>query len=427
VQCGHELKLFGYKLGDWSNRWFSNSTYCKKVQNIFRTGFFDLCHIQSDPVDEDDADVEFDFETNDECTAEVVEMVVGRAVGITLPQVHEEDDNHGVLPVVQFSELVSTFRAIASHAQHDQPEMVKLHAFAKGVLSSYRNGLSVNVEFTTDGQASCLGTATSKVLTTASRQKRFRSYLEGGRARSVSKRTKVGANTTCFRDETNKELNSMVSRKAKGTKSCTICLLNKGHTAFTCDLVVQYGGVSFRRNDKLARMTLVSDLVNNQRFVIDPLPVDDVRHALKSLPKSVKAMILHRKCSLGRDIVIETTLIREGCVDEEYTCVLFQMDAITGWLPTSQQKPLVNLIPIDRSDPSAVNQSQQTQRYNEQPAFAAAFAQQAAYSQYQISQQYSQLSQMSQTQLSQHGGLYDPNYYDGGFASMGFGGNEGQV
>jgi hypothetical protein len=31
VQCGHELKVFGFKLPEWSNRWFSNATYCEKV------------------------------------------------------------------------------------------------------------------------------------------------------------------------------------------------------------------------------------------------------------------------------------------------------------------------------------------------------------------------------------------------------------
>ena len=73
-QCGHELKVFGFKLGKWGNRWYSNSTYCEKVQNLFETGFFSQNNTCINPVDEND---DFVLETNDECVAEVVEMVSG--------------------------------------------------------------------------------------------------------------------------------------------------------------------------------------------------------------------------------------------------------------------------------------------------------------------------------------------------------------
>jgi hypothetical protein len=272
------------------------------------------------------------------------------------------------------------------------------------VLNSYQKGLSVNLEFSTDGQANDVPTATSKVLSTASRKKRNRSYLEVGHNRGVAKRAKVGAFTTCFRDESNQELNTMVSRKSKGTNKCTLCGLNKGHMAFTCDLLHQFGK-SLPRSDQTSRMSLISDLVNNQRFVVEPIEENDVRPALKSLPCGVSAMILHRKCRLGREMVIETTLIRKGCVDEEFTSVLFIMDAINAWLPTSRTKSVMNLIAIER-----FNSESLSQQIPPQPPAVATItnrAQQSGFSHLPLSQsvvqsivQNEQLSQLSQNSAS---------------------------
>jgi hypothetical protein len=52
-------------------------------------------------------------------------------------------------------------------------------------------------------------------------------------------------------------------------------------------------------------IALISDLVNNERFAVCRIAHDDDRLALKSLPKSVSAMILPAKCRLGREVVIE--------------------------------------------------------------------------------------------------------------------------
>jgi hypothetical protein len=62
---------------EWGNRWFSNSTYCEQVQNLFRTGLFaSKTVIAPEPstMDEDDNV----FETNDECVAEVIQMFSDR-------------------------------------------------------------------------------------------------------------------------------------------------------------------------------------------------------------------------------------------------------------------------------------------------------------------------------------------------------------
>jgi hypothetical protein len=134
-------------------------------------------------------------------------------------------------------------------------------------------------------------------------------------------------------------------------------------------------------------MALMSDFVNNDRFAVCRITDDDDRFlALKSLPKSVSAMILHTKCRLGREVVIETTLIRHKCVDLEFSKVLFKVEAINGWLTGSKQKPVVNLIPIDGFH-SGTAQQQLSQnlppmRYSQHQL-----------SQQQMSQQFAQLSQ----------------------------------
>jgi hypothetical protein len=401
VQCGHELKVNGFKLHEWSNRWFSNATYCEKVQNLFQTGFFSQTEAPVDPEDEEDNDNDFIFQTNDECTAEVVEMVLGRSVALVghtqdkeeldPTQDNEELDTEETPPIVTYSEVLSTFSAIASHAQHNQPELLKLHAFAKGVLKSYRKGLSVNLEFTTDGNENEFPTATSKVLTTAAKKRRSQSYLEIGRNRGVAKvarRAKVGSATTSFREESNLELDSMIARSSKGTKKCSLCGLNKGHTAFTCDLLEQFGK-PLPRGDRTSRMSLISDLVNNQRFVVEAITEEDARPALKSLPNKVSAMILHRKCRLERQMVVEASLIRNGCIDEEFTTVLFVMDAINAWLPTSRSKPVVNLIPIERFNSTSTNAALLSQQIPGPPAIVGMNTNQT--------QQLSQLSQSSMT------------------------------
>jgi hypothetical protein len=126
-------------------------------------------------------------------------------------------------------------------------------------------------------------------------------------------------------------------------------------------------------------MALISDRVNNERFVVCRIADDDHRLALKYLPKSVSAMILHTKCQLGREVVIETTLIRYRCLDEDFSKVLFKIEAINGWLTVSKQKPVVNLIPIERFHTGTAQLSQ-----NLQPM---------GYSQQQL--QFAQLSQNS--------------------------------
>jgi hypothetical protein len=259
---------------------------------------------------------------------------------------HDEDEGEEIR-IVKFSEVISTFNAIASHVQNDQPELVKLLAFAQGVLKSYRKGLTVDLDFTTEeGQENQIPTATSRVSTTASKRVRLRSTLENQRRNVIKQRSKVGAVTTLYRDQTSEEANLMLERKSRGTKTCTLCGLGR-HTAFKCDLVGDFG-TSLTKGCLQSRMALISDLVGNERFAVCRIADDDDRLALKSLPKSVSAMILHTKCRLGREVVIETTLIRHKCVAQEFSKLLFKIEAINGWLTGSKQKPVGKLIPIER-------------------------------------------------------------------------------
>jgi hypothetical protein len=159
IQCGHELKVFGFKMGEWSNRWYSNSTYCEQAQNLFRTGFFSsLTAVAPEPVDEDDDGMVVD----DECVAEVINVFSDRQVRVVQAEDGHDKDEVEEIPIVKISEVISTFNTIASHVQNDQPELVKLLAFAQGVLKSYRKGLTVDLDFTTEGQENQIPTATSK-------------------------------------------------------------------------------------------------------------------------------------------------------------------------------------------------------------------------------------------------------------------------
>jgi hypothetical protein len=80
------------------------------------------------------------------------------------------------------------------------------------------------------------------------------------------------------------------------------------------------------------------------------------------------------------------------------------MDAINTWLPTSKGKPVVNMIEIDRCDPTAMNVAQLPQDVNEFPVRNRPMMDiphQVGYSHQHLSQQFPQLSQLSQASLSQ--------------------------
>jgi hypothetical protein len=136
---------------------------------------------------------------------------------------------------------------------------------------------------------------------------------------------------TNFGETSDQEVVSIAARSRRGTKSCTMCGDNSGHSAFTCQLLKNFGE-SLKRNDQDVRSQLISDLVNHNRFVVTPLLGDD-RIVHKSLPIKVSAaMILHSKCQLGSEVVIETTLIRNKAIDEEHRNSLFRLGLINGWL-----------------------------------------------------------------------------------------------
>jgi hypothetical protein len=113
-------------MGEWSNRWYSNSTYCVQVQNLFRTAFFSSSTaVAPEPMDDDD-DV---MTVDDECVAEVINMFSDRQVRVVQAEDGHDEDEVEETPIVKFSEVISTFNAIASHVQNDQPELVKAIAF----------------------------------------------------------------------------------------------------------------------------------------------------------------------------------------------------------------------------------------------------------------------------------------------------------
>jgi hypothetical protein len=152
IQCGHELQVFGFKMGEWSNRWYSNSTYCEQVQNLFRTGFFSSSTAVATEPEGDDDDV---MVADDECVADVINMFSDRQVRVVQAEDGHDKDEVEEIPIVKFSEVISTFNAIASHVQNDQPELVKLLAFAKGVLKSYRKSLRVDIVVCLGGVGGC--------------------------------------------------------------------------------------------------------------------------------------------------------------------------------------------------------------------------------------------------------------------------------
>jgi hypothetical protein len=150
---------------------------------------------------------------DDECVGEVINMFSNREVRVVQAEDRHDEDEVEEIPIVKFSEVISTFNVITSHVQNDQPELVKLLAFAQGVLKSYRIGLMVDLDFTTEGQENQIPTVMSRVSTTASKRGRLRSTLENERRNRIKKRAKAGAVTTLYRDQTSDEANLMIERK----------------------------------------------------------------------------------------------------------------------------------------------------------------------------------------------------------------------
>jgi hypothetical protein len=118
--------------------------------------------------------------------------------------------------------------------------MVKLQAFAHGILDSHHKGLDIHFEYLTTGNKNLVLTATSRPRATASRQGRKMSYLEKTHGRA-KKRVKSGGMATSFREETNHKIESMVTNNTKGQRKCSLCHHNRGHTAFICNLLGEFG------------------------------------------------------------------------------------------------------------------------------------------------------------------------------------------
>ena len=100
-------------------------------------------------------------------------------------------------------------------------------------------------------------------------------------------------------------------------------------------------------------------------------------------------------------MVIETTLIRNGCIDDQYTSVLFNMDAINAWLPTSRSKPVVNLIAIERFNSTSL--SHQITEQHTAGGMTTDMSQQSGFSHPQLTQpgfQNERLSQLSQSSMT---------------------------
>jgi hypothetical protein len=192
IQCGHELKVLGFRLRDWDHRWFTNRTYCREVQSLFETGFFGSSNRVGDLADPnaatfDDKD-SHTFETNDVCAAEMVSLTTN---GWVVLLDDDEDTTDDVAPNLTHSRITLTFNAIVSHVQHDGGGMGMLQPFAKGVLEPYRRGLDVSSRIFNKWKGKRIPTSKSRPLSTTSRQVRKNSYVEVNRGRST-KRLKIG-------------------------------------------------------------------------------------------------------------------------------------------------------------------------------------------------------------------------------------------
>jgi hypothetical protein len=101
------------------------------VQNLFQTGFFASARVDGD-FEEQDVGT---FATNDESIAKMVDLVIELRMKVQVDKHQELDD---VVPTITYPEVVATLNAIGLHVQHNQDKMVKLNAFAYGVLDSYQ-------------------------------------------------------------------------------------------------------------------------------------------------------------------------------------------------------------------------------------------------------------------------------------------------
>ena len=171
-------------------------------------------------------------------------------------------------------------------------------------------------------------------------QKRYKSSLENGRARSSRKRPPPSSQSIADSGAT---LTPLVNT-GKATKTCSMCY-QSGHTVRHCPSLEPYAGLPLAKDDIEVRSQLSISLSQPNLYTTTTLPDDQL--VFKSLPTGVQALIIHNRTMVCNIFCLVCTILHEGGVEHaRYTRKNFTLGCIARQITKSKANIIISELRI---------------------------------------------------------------------------------
>lgn len=252
----------------------------------------------------------------------------------------EVDEDNEEPTEVSYAELLNLCAILVRTVANDKKEKRKVHSIVQGMITRYQKQVEFGVHFDDHLQVESeqdnnnITThqplrATTQNIPNSSKVGRKMSAREHI-VRKKARRGMAGSQLSqCSQADDDDNLGPPKSR----TRGCTLCHLG-GHGRFQCPSLIQYGS-PLQKEDAVLRAEIATELVKTTSYVTSNLVPDDNRIVYATLPKAIKAIVLHNRYTKdgGQTFILEATLLQDGGYPhEDYTKVIFDICAITKFL-----------------------------------------------------------------------------------------------
>jgi hypothetical protein len=168
----------------------------------------------------------------------------------------------------------------------------------------------------------------------ASRMKRMQSSVERGKKASKKRRHKAPSKLY-----TSNEGDILAPPKSK-KRNCSYCR-KSGHHINTCPSLLMYSKPPLPMNDRIVREVLAQDMLHPDKYTTFLRDAGDNRNIVRSFPVGVQGVVIHRRLLITSNVVqvnsienmcLECTVLKDGCVSELFTKVLFRVPAVNAYV-----------------------------------------------------------------------------------------------
>ena len=128
----------------------------------------------------------------------------------------------------------------------------------------------------------------------------------------------------------------------------------KKHGKFQCPILLAYGNAPLPNGSLHARQTLAMNLSQINKFSVHKRLDTDTRDVLKSMPKKIAALIIHKRYLINtllavtmvpENFCLECTFLKDGGQEDiRYSKVLCRINDVTTFLTKSRTNVIVSLL-----------------------------------------------------------------------------------